>query len=59
MGTPEIHAKTRQQIANEYCINARTLYRWMKSAGIDLNQGLINPNDLWLIYKTFGAPQKK
>jgi transposase-like protein len=30
-------AKTRQQIADEYGIDRKTLYRWLKKAGIQLN----------------------
>ena len=57
MEIPEIHAKTRIQIAIEYCISVKTLYRWLKSEGIYLNSGLIKPNELRLIYSTFGAPK--
>ena len=58
METPEIYAKTRREVAIEYCISVKTLYRWIKSAGIEIKQGLIRPNELKVIYNTFGAPQK-
>lgn len=49
-------AKSREQIANEYGISARTLKRWLKKNKIFIKRGLICPKDQELIYKTFGNP---
>lgn len=50
-------AKTRQQIADEYGIDRRTLYRWLKAAGIQLNGRLVTPAEQDLIYQEFGKPE--
>ncbi|MFN7013842.1 MAG: helix-turn-helix domain-containing protein [Bacteroidia bacterium] len=55
-------AKTRQQIADAYGIDRRTLYRWLKAAGIQLSNRLITPAEQEIIYQKFGKPtnpQKK
>lgn len=49
-------AKTRQQIADEYGIHRKTLYRWLKKASIKLGRGLVTPAEQALIYQTFGKP---
>jgi DNA invertase Pin-like site-specific DNA recombinase len=51
-----LKAKTREEVANEYGIEVRTLYRWLKQEGINLPHGLIKPRHLKLIYETFGIP---
>jgi DNA invertase Pin-like site-specific DNA recombinase len=57
MGTLTIKAKTRNEVANEYDINVRTLYRWLNNAHIILPRGLIKPCHLQIIYNEFGIPQ--
>jgi len=52
-------AKTRQQIADEYGISRKTLSRWLKKAGIELDGYLIAPKEQAFIYQTFGDPRKK
>ncbi len=49
--------KTRQQIADLYGVNRKTLYRWLKNAGITLGKGLVTPKEQELIFKTFGHPE--
>jgi hypothetical protein len=49
-------AKTRQEVADEYAITVRTLYRWLKRNNICPPQGRLTPLYLDLIYKTFGKP---
>lgn len=55
--TLNLNAKTRKEVANEYGIKVRTLYRWLKKADIKLTNGKIKPINLKTIYKTFGYPQ--
>jgi DNA invertase Pin-like site-specific DNA recombinase len=52
-----LKAKTRKEVAIEYGIEVRTLYRWLKKEDIILSKGLIKPINLKKIYKTFGEPQ--
>jgi transposase len=49
-------AKSRQEIANEFGISVRTLYRWLKRADISLPQGLVTPKFQEEIYAHFGNP---
>ena len=58
MDTLILKAKTREEVAIEYGIKARTLYRWLKKADIKLPGGLIKPFHLQIIYNTFGIPEK-
>lgn len=53
-----LKTKTRDEVAVEYGINVRTLYRWLNSADIKIPKGLIKPCHLQIIYDTFGIPQK-
>ena len=49
--------KTRQQIADEYGINRKTLYRKLKKYGIALpSQGLLTPEQQQAIYARLGTP---
>ena len=53
-----LRTKTRQEVAEEYCISVKTLSRWLKKANIILPRGLIKPFQLQIIYDTFGVPKK-
>lgn len=55
----ESSAKTREEIAMEYSIHVRTLYRWLKKAEIQLNGGRVTPAEQVLIYQKFGNPNKE
>ncbi len=46
-------AKSRQEIAQEYGISARTLCRWLKKNQLFIPNGLISPKDQDLINKKF------
>jgi transposase len=50
-------AKSRKEVAKEYGISERTLYRWFKKANLTIPPGLIDPNHLQIIYETFGDPK--
>jgi transposase-like protein len=52
-------AKTRQQLADEYGVNRKTLYRWLKRKKINFDGGLLTPTEQTMIYDTFGAPATK
>lgn len=54
--TLNLKAKTRKEVAIEYGIKVRTLYRWLKKEDIRLPSGLIKPKHLKMIYETFGHP---
>ena len=49
--------KTRTEIANEYGIDRKTLYRWLKNKNIVLSGNLVNPKEQDLIYENFGIPK--
>ena len=46
--------KTRQEIAQAYGINRRTLSRKLKAAGIKLKKGLVNEEGLKKIQSVLG-----
>lgn len=50
--------KSRKQLASDYGVSIRTLYRWIKKEGVSLPPGLIKPATLKLIYKKFGNPNE-
>ena len=51
--------KTRQQLADEYCIDRKTLYRWLKAMGIQLSsRRLVTPAEQELIYQKLGKPKR-
>ena len=52
-------AKTRQEIADEYGISPRTLFRWLEKAEFDLPRGLLSPKSQELIYREFGDPRHR
>ncbi len=56
---PTASSKYRSELATEYGISVRTLYRWMKKANLDIPHGLIDPYHLRIIYKKFGPPWNK
>jgi DNA invertase Pin-like site-specific DNA recombinase len=53
-----LKTKTRQEVAIEYGIEVRTLYRWLKKANINLPRGLIKPFHLQIIYDSFSIPKR-
>lgn len=50
--------KTRQQIADEFGIDRKTLYRWLKRRKIDIEVGLLTPSDQAKIYNTWSKADK-
>ena len=50
--------KTRQQLADEFGINVRTLYRWLTKWNLNLPGGLIRPSDQDTIYQILGKPEQ-
>lgn len=58
MENSHFQAKTRQQIAQEFGISARTLSRWLKKTNITLPNRLLGPKEQLLIYKEFGDPNQ-
>jgi DNA invertase Pin-like site-specific DNA recombinase len=58
MGDIILEAKTRKEVAFEYGIRVRTLYRWLKKTNIVLPKGLIKPYHLQIIYDRFGIPTR-
>ena len=54
MTTP---AKTRKEIAFQYCVDVKTLQRWCDRHGIDLEKrARLSPKVVQQIYDTFGCP---
>jgi hypothetical protein len=51
-------AKTRQEIAEEYGIDRKTLYRWLRRLNIELPKGLIFPSFQKVIYEELGTPHQ-
>jgi DNA invertase Pin-like site-specific DNA recombinase len=49
-------SKSRQEIADEYGISRRTLYRWIQRTEISMPPGLIPPKVQDMIYDEFGSP---
>jgi len=49
--------KTREQVAEEYGITAKTLKKWIKNSGMELPSGLINPAWQERIYQHFRHPK--
>ena len=48
--------KTRQQIADEFGINRKTLERMLKRADMILPSGNVSPKSQQVIYEYFGMP---
>jgi len=57
MGTSNLKSKTRKELANEYGVTRRTLFRWLLNSNIKIPPGLIKPRELDIIYKKFGTPK--
>ncbi len=53
-----LEPRYRNKVADEYGISLRTLNRWIKRAGVDIPNGLIDPYHLKLIYKAFDIPKR-
>jgi len=51
--------KTRTEIADMYCISAKTLICRLKKHGIILDKGRISPADYEMITKVLGDPEKR
>lgn len=51
--------KSRKEIANEYNVSRKTLYRWIKEKGLNLSKGLLSEEEQQLIYQSFGTPTYK
>ncbi len=51
--------KTRQEIAEEFGISAKTLSRWIIKEKLQIPKGLISPKDQILIYEKFGKSTDK
>lgn len=47
-------AKSRQEIAQEFGISAKTLSRWLLKENLEIPRGLISPKDQQVIYEKFG-----
>ena len=43
-------SKYRYELAIEFGISVRTIYRWMKKANLNIPHGLIDPYHLRIIY---------
>ncbi|MDX9892216.1 MAG: helix-turn-helix domain-containing protein [Bacteroidales bacterium] len=52
-----LNPKFRNEVADEYGISLRTLNRWIKRAGLDIPNGLIDPYHLKIIYRAFDIPK--
>jgi len=57
MESLHLKAKSRQEVAEEYDICVKTLFRWFKKANLKIPLGLIDPFHLKVIYETFGVPK--
>jgi hypothetical protein len=54
---PDTATFTREQIADWYNIDRRTLLRWFNEAGLEFPRRRLNPRDLELIFDAFGHPE--
>lgn len=53
------NCKTRQQMAEEYGISRRTLYRLLKRYKIRLPSGVLPPEAVHRVYQALGVPEQK
>jgi len=52
--------KTRQQIAAEYGVDRKTLYRWLKAHNIKLRgKYLVSPAEQEIIYRALDLPKER
>lgn len=51
--------KTREEIAMEYGIHRRTLYRRLKQVSINFSQKLLSVKEQEIIYSALGIPEKQ
>ena len=49
--------KTREEVAREYNISRRSLYRYFEEIGIDKKRGLLLPVHLMRIYRKWDFPK--
>lgn len=52
-------AKSRQEIASEYGISAKTLTRWLQKRQIKIPSGLVTPKEQEIIYAALGDPRAR
>jgi len=53
------NVKTRQQIADEYGIDRKTLYRWFREKEIQLRgKRPLSLSEQELVYSVFGTPEQ-
>ena len=50
--------KTRLQIAEEYGISRRTLYRLLRRYNIELSAGVLPPEAVQRVYQVLGRPDQ-
>ena len=48
--------KTRKQLAEEYGIDRKTLYLWLKHLNLPVKGGMLTPRCLEMIYGEIGYP---
>ncbi len=51
--------KTREEMAGEFNIHPRTLSRWLKRDGIELDARILTPKCQEIIYRQYGNPNKE
>ncbi len=51
--------KTRTQLAEEYGVDRKTMYNWIKRLNLDEKNGMLSPRCLKIIYKKYGYPKPK
>ena len=54
----KIKFKSRKEIANEYGVDRKTLYRWIKKANIELPKRYLSPKEQEFLYNKLGYPKK-
>jgi len=51
--------KSRKEIAAEYKIDRKTLYRWITENNLPISTGLLSEEEQKIIYEKFGYPKKR
>ena len=54
----DLKPRTRQQLADEYGVDRKTLYNWLKKLKLQTHSGLLTPSCLRTIYDEFGDPKE-